>query len=243
MIYLHFAPRWLLAISPVLFLIISSSLFASQTAGVIFTDVTAPAGINFKHVSSPEKKYVVESMSGGVALFDYDNDGYLDIFLVNSLTVDLVKSGGKTRSALYRNNSNGTFTDVTDKAGVGDIGWGMGVAIGDYNNDGWDDIYVTCLGANHLLKNNGNGTFTDVTQKAGVGDKRWSTGAAFVDYDNDGQLDLFVSNYVDFDVNHLPEFGSSRTCQFKGVPVQCGPRGPSIQKQTKESVGPEHVTL
>ena len=192
---------------------------------VHFTDITEAAGIKFRHVSSPEKKYIVESMSGGVALFDYDNDGYLDIFFVNSLTVDLVKSGGKTRSALYHNNGDGTFTDVTDKAGVGDIGWGMGVAIGDYNNDGWDDIYVTCLGPNHLLRNNGNGTFTDVTQKAGVGDPRWSTGAAFVDYDNDGRLDLFVSNYVDFDVNNLPEFGKGRTCQFKGIPVQCGPRG------------------
>jgi hypothetical protein len=164
-------------------------------------------------------------MSGGVALFDYDNDGYLDIYLVNSLTVDMVKSKQKTKSALYHNNGDGTFTDVTEKAGVGDIGWGMGVAIGDYNNDGLDDIYVTCLGPNHLLKNNGNGTFTDVTQKAGVGDPRWSAGAAFVDYDNDGKLDLFVSNYVDFDVNHLPEFGKDRTCQFKGIPVQCGPRG------------------
>src|SRR5438477_3260859 len=192
---------------------------------VQFTDVTDQAGIKFKHVSSPEKKYIVESMSGGVALFDYDNDGYLDIYLVNSLTVDMVKSKQKTRSTLYHNNGDGTFTDVTDKAGVGDIGWGMGVTIGDYNNDGWDDIYVTCLGPNHLLRNNGNGTFTDVTQKAGVGDPRWSTGAAFVDYDNDGKLDLFVSNYVDFDVNNLPEFGKGRTCQFKGVPVQCGPRG------------------
>ncbi|PYS25195.1 MAG: CRTAC1 family protein [Acidobacteria bacterium] len=192
---------------------------------VHFVDITDQAGIKFKHVSSPEKKYVVESMSGGVALFDYDHDGYLDIYLVNSLTVDMVKSKQKTRSALYHNNGDGTFTDITDKAGVGDIGWGMGVAIGDYNNDGWDDIYVTCLGPNHLLRNNGNGTFTDVTQKAGVGDPRWSTGAAFVDYDNDGKLDLFVSNYVDFDVNNLPEFGKGRTCQFKGIPVQCGPRG------------------
>jgi len=192
---------------------------------VHFTDITQRAGINFTHVSSPEKKYIVESMSGGVALLDYDNDGYLDIYLVNSLTVDMVKPKQKTKSALSHNNGDGTFSDVTDKAGVGDIGWGMGVATGDYNNDGWDDIYVTCLGANHLLKNNGNGTFTNVTQKAGVGDPRWSTGAAFVDYDNDGKLDLFVSNYVDFDVNNLPEFGKGRTCQFKGVPVQCGPRG------------------
>src|SRR6266487_3845746 len=214
-------------------LIISFVLFWSTPAGmtnlpsgeVHFVDITVPAGIKFRHVSSPEKKYIVESMSGGVALFDYDNDGYLDIYLVNSLTVDMVKTKEKTRSALYHNNGDGTFTDVTDKAGVGDIGWGMGVTIGDYNNDGWDDIYVTCLGPNRLLRNNGNGTFTDVTQKAGVGDPRWSTGAAFVDYDNDGRLDLFVSNYVDFDVNNLPEFGKGRTCQFKSIPVQCGPRG------------------
>src|SRR5262249_24435665 len=192
---------------------------------VHFTDVTESAGIKFNHISSPEKKYIVESMSGGVALFDYDNDGYLDIYFVNSLTIDLAKSKQKTRSALYHNNGDGTFTDVTDKAGVGDIGWGMGVAIGDYDNDGFDDIYVTCLGPNHLLRNNGNGTFTDVTEKAKVGDPRWSTGAAFVDYDNDGKLDLFVANYVDFDVNNLPEFGKGRLCQFKGIPVQCGPRG------------------
>jgi hypothetical protein len=164
-------------------------------------------------------------MSGGVALFDYDNDGLLDIYFVNSLTVDLAKSHQKTRSSLYHNSGDNTFTDVTDKAGIGDIGFGMGVATGDFNNDGFEDLYVTCLGPNHLFKNNGNGTFTDVTLKAGVSDPRWSTGAAFVDYDNDGKLDLFVSNYVDFDFNHLPEFGVGRTCQFKGVPVQCGPRG------------------
>jgi hypothetical protein len=198
---------------------------AGQSSVVRFVDLTNLAGISFKHVWSPEKKYIAESMSGGVALFDYDNDGYLDIYFVNSLTVDLAKSHQKTRSALYHNNGAGTFADVTDKAGVGDIGFGMGVAVGDYNNDGFDDLYVTCLGPNHLFKNNGNGTFTEVTTKAGVGDPRWSTGAAFVDYDNDGKLDLFVSNYVDFDLNHLPEFGQGRTCQFKGVPVQCGPRG------------------
>ncbi|HEV7397000.1 MAG TPA: CRTAC1 family protein, partial [Pyrinomonadaceae bacterium] len=125
----------------------------------------------------------------------------------------------------YHNNGNGKFTDVTDKAGAGDIGWGMGVATGDYDNDGFEDIYVTCLGPNHLLHNTGKGTFKDVTIAAGVSDPRWSTGAAFVDYDNDGKLDLFVSNYVDFDINSLPEFGKGRTCQFKGIPVQCGPRG------------------
>ena len=203
-------------IAPIVILSLTGSFSARITHlnDLRFTDITEKAGIAFKHVYSPEKKYIVESMSGGVALFDYDNDGYLDIYFVNSLTVDLAKSHQKTRSALYHNNGDGTFTDVTDKAGVGDIGFGMGVAVGDYNNDGFDDLYVTCLGPNHLFKNNGNGTFTDVTTKAGVGDPRWSTGAAFVDYDNDGKLDLFVSNYVDFDLNHLPEFGQGRTCQF-----------------------------
>ena len=198
---------------------------AGQPSGVRFTDVTEAAGITFRHVSTPEKRYIVESMSGGVALIDYDNDGLPDIYFVNSLTVDLVKSKGKTRSALYRNRGDGTFADVTDKAGVGDIGWGMGAAVGDYNNDGFADLYVTCVGPNHLLKNNGDGTFSDVTQKAGVSDPRWSAGASFVDYDNDGWLDLFVANYVSFDFNHLPEFGKDKTCQFKGVAVQCGPRG------------------
>ncbi len=206
-------------------LLVSPDFASPGQQNIQFTDITEKAGITFKHVSSPEKKYIVESMSGGVALLDYDNDGFLDIYFVNSLTTDLVKLNQKTKSALYHNNGDGTFTDVTDKAGLGDVGWGMGVATGDYDNDGFEDIYVTCLGSNHLFKNNGNGTFTDVTQKAGVDDQRWSTGAAFVDYDNDGKLDLFVANYVDFDVNHLPEFGKGRSCQFKGIPVQCGPRG------------------
>lgn len=194
-------------------------------ASVQFNDITSQSGITFKHALSPEKKYISESMSGGVALLDYDNDGYLDIFFVNSLTVELVKANKKTRSVLYRNNHDGTFSDVTDKARVGDVGWGMGCAAGDFNNDGFDDLYVTSIGPDHLFKNNGNGTFTDVTQKAGVSDPRFSTGAAFLDYDNDGKLDLFVTNYVGFDMNNLPTFGEGPTCQFKGVPVQCGPRG------------------
>ena len=203
----------------------SIPIIGDQPMAVRFTDITAQAGITFRHVASPEKKYLVESMSGGVAAFDYDNDGWLDIYFVNSLSIDLMKSGGKTRSALYHNNGDGTFTDVTDKAGVGDVGWGMGAAVGDYNNDGFDDLYVTCLGADHLFKNNGDGTFTDVTQTANVSDPRWSTGAAFVDYDNDGWLDLFVANYVDYDLKNLPEFGKDKTCQYKGIAVQCGPRG------------------
>jgi len=200
-------------------------LAAFLVASVQFNDVTSASGITFKHALSPEKKYISESMSGGVALFDYDNDGYLDIFFVNSLTVDLLKANKKTGSVLYHNNRNGTFSDVTDKARVGDVGWGMGCAVGDFNNDGFDDLYVTSIGPDHLFKNNGNGTFTDVTQKAGVSDPRFSTGAAFLDYDNDGKLDLFVTNYVGFDMNNLPTFGEGPTCQFKGVPVQCGPRG------------------
>jgi enediyne biosynthesis protein E4 len=196
-----------------------------QQSKIAFTDITNQAGITFKHVASPDKKYIVESMSGGIALFDYDNDGDLDAYLVNSLTVDLVKSKGKTKSDLYRNDGDGKFTEVSVKAGVNDIGWGMGVAVGDYNNDGFEDLYVTCLGPDHLLKNNGNGTFTDVTARAGVNDPRWTTGASFVDYDQDGDLDLFVSNYVDFDINNLPEFGQGKTCQYKAIAVQCGPRG------------------
>ncbi|HZM99075.1 MAG TPA: VCBS repeat-containing protein, partial [Pyrinomonadaceae bacterium] len=167
---------------------------ARSQVKLAFTDITTQAGITFKHVASPEKKYIVESMSGGVAFIDYDNDGDVDIYLVNSLTVDLVKSKGKTKSHFYRNDGDGKFTEVSEKAGVSDVGWGMGAAVGDYNNDGFEDIYVTCLGPDHLLKNNGNGTFADVTAKAGVNDPRWSTGASFVDYDADGDLDLFVSN-------------------------------------------------
>ncbi len=211
-----------LALLPLLF---SSPLTSVQPAKIHFTDITTSAGITFKHVASPEKRYIVESMSGGIALFDYDNDGDLDIYFVNSLTIDLVKAKTKTKSDLYRNDGDGKFTDVSVKAGVSDIGWGMGVAVGDYNNDGFEDLYVTCLGPNHLLKNNGNGTFTDVTDKASVNDPRWSTGASFVDYDRDGDLDLFVANYVDFDLNNLPEFGQGKSCQYKSIPVQCGPRG------------------
>jgi hypothetical protein len=216
--------KWLSVISLTLLLSVAALPGALSLNGPVrFSDITGQAGITFKHVSSPEKRYIVESMSGGVATFDYDNDGLLDIYFVNALTMDLLKSKGKSQSELYRNNGNGTFTNVTAKAGVGDIGWGMGVCVGDYNNDGWGDLYVTCLGPDHLLKNNGNGTFTDVTAKAGVSDPRWSTGAAFLDYDNDGHLDLFVSNYVDFDVNNLPS--NERPCLYRGIEVQCGPRG------------------
>src|SRR5882672_2482975 len=140
--HLHLTRGWLIAVllASLSIASIPGPITNRQPQDVTFTDITERAGVTFKHVSSPEKKYIVESMSGGVALFDYDNDVYQDIYFVNSLTVDLVKSKGKTKSFLYHNNGDGTFTDVTGKAGVGDIGWGMGVAVGDYNNDGFDDL-------------------------------------------------------------------------------------------------------
>ena len=164
-------------------------------------------------------------MSGGVAVFDFDNDGLLDVYLVNSPTVASAADPRSARSELWRNRGDGTFVDVTDKAGVGYPGWGMGAVAADFDNDGWTDLYVTCYGPNHLYRNNGDGTFADVTAKAGVGDPRWSTGAAFADYDGDGWLDLFVANYADVRLDALPEFGKGKFCEFHGVPVQCGPRG------------------
>ena len=152
-----------------------------------------------------------------MALFDFDKDGWLDVFLANSPTVATAGTPGSARSALWRNNHDGTFTDVTSRAGVGDVGWAMGASTGDYDNDGWTDLYVTCFGANHLFRNNGDGTFTDVTARAGVGDTRWSTGAAFGDYDNDGNLDLFVANYVDLRLDALPEFGAGQELRLQGA--------------------------
>lgn len=188
-------------------------------------DVLDKTGIKFSHAYSADKKYIVESMSGGVLLIDYDRDGFLDIYFTNAPTVEMALKKQQSKSSLYHNNGNGTFTDVTDKAGVGFPGFAMGGAVGDYNNDGFPDLYITCLGGNVLYQNNGDGTFTDVTKKAGVADGRWSAGAAFGDLDGDGLLDLVVANYVDFKLNDLPGFGSLPTCKFRGVDVQCGPRG------------------
>ena len=190
-----------------------------------FRDVTREAGITFVHHAAPEKKFIVESMSGGVALFDYDNDGRLDIYFVDSLTVDTAGDPKQARSALYRNLGGFKFNDVTDKAGVGHPGWGMGVCTADVDADGWEDIYVTALGGNKLYRNNHDGTFSDVTEKAGVSGGGWSAGCGFADYDRDGDLDLFVSRYVKIDLKQLPQFGRDKTCQYRGVAVQCGPRG------------------
>jgi hypothetical protein len=188
-------------------------------------DVTAKSGITFQHTADPSKKYIVESMSGGVVLLDYDRDGWLDIYFTNAPTVAMAVKGQTSKGALYRNNHDGTFTDVTEKAGLTTNCFAMGGAVGDFNNDGWPDLYITCLGGNILYKNNGDGTFSDVTAKAGVADGRWSAGAAFGDYDGDGFVDLMVSNYVDFHLNDLPGFGSAPNCKYRGLDVQCGPRG------------------
>jgi enediyne biosynthesis protein E4 len=190
-----------------------------------FRDVTREVGITFERHSAPQKKYIVESMGGGVALFDFDRDGLVDIYLVNSLTVETADNPKAARSALYRNLGGFKFEDVTDKAGVGYPGWGMGVCVADVDGDGWDDLYVTALGGNRLYRNQQNGTFRDVTAAAGVGASGWPTGCGFADYDRDGDLDLFVARYVAMDLKKLPQFGKDKTCEYLGIPVQCGPRG------------------
>jgi len=200
-----------------------------QTAAksaVKFTGITQSAGLNFINASSPDKKYIVESMSGGVAMFDFDNDGRLDIYLVNSYTVEAaLAKKPPPKAALYRNLGNGKFEDVAEQAGVDVPGWAMGVSVADYDNDGDDDLFITCFGPDRLYRNLGNGKFEDVTARAGVSDPRFSTGAAWGDYDRDGDLDLFVANYVDFKLDDLPQFGKGALCQYRGIPVQCGPRG------------------
>ncbi len=174
------------------------------------------------------KKYIIETTGTGVAIFDYDNDGWPDIFFVNGTTLEDMKAGksGPTNH-LYRNNHDGTFTDVTEKAGLVDAtGWGQGVCVGDYDNDGWPDLYVTYYGTNRLYHNE-HGVFKLVGEKAGVAGngKEWGAGCAFVDYDRDGHLDLMVANYVDFDVTTAPAPGDRPSCMWKGAPVMCGPRG------------------
>ncbi|PYQ93904.1 MAG: CRTAC1 family protein [Acidobacteria bacterium] len=164
-------------------------------------------------------------MSGGVALLDFDNDGLIDMYFLDSLTVETAQTPSAARSALYRNLGTGKFEDVTDKAGVGHPGWGMGVCTADVDGDGWEDIYVTTLGRNRLYRNNHNGTFTDIAEQTGVAGGGWSAGCGFADFDRDGHLDLFVSRYVRIDLDHLPEFGKDKTCEYRGVAVQCGPRG------------------
>jgi len=191
-----------------------------------FEDITKEAGLSVPHLSSPEKRYIVESMSGGVGFIDCDNDGKLDIVTVNGSSVDQYRQGGDLMITLYHQDSNLKFRDITKTAGLTRKGWGMGVAVADFDNDGWQDIYVTGYGGNVLYRNVGNCKFEDVTDKAGVRVGGFSTGASWADYDRDGFVDLFVPRYVEIDINKLPEFGSNdKTCRFRGIPVQCGPWG------------------
>src|SRR5215475_1500370 len=201
-------------------------------APIIFSDITGAAGLDkFHHVSGTrDKSTIVETPGSGVALLDYDNDGWLDIYLLNGSTFTAFKGKeAPPRAMLLHNNHDGTFTDVTDKAGVANERWGFGVAVADFDNDGWPDIYVSNFGKNRLYHNNHDGTFTDVAEKAGVALGGWSTGATWGDYDHDGLLDLFVPGYVKFDPDHPPVAGQGGIppgfCQFRGVEVMCGPRG------------------
>ena len=196
--------------------------------GVSFLNVARESGLNVKTIFGGEhkNKYLLETTGCGIAFYDYDNDGWLDIFIVNGWRLEGFPAGSEPTSHLFRNNRDGTFTDVTAKAGLVHSGWGQGVCVGDYDNDGWDDLFVTYYGKNVLYHNNGDGSFTDVSQKAGVAGKstRWNTGCAFVDYDRDGHLDLFVANYIDMDLATAP-LPESGPCLYKGVMVACGPPG------------------
>ncbi|HWC15924.1 MAG TPA: CRTAC1 family protein [Terriglobales bacterium] len=201
-------------------------------APIVFSDITKQAGLDkFQHRSgTPEKKTILETPGSGVALLDYDNDGWLDIYLLNGSTfAALIGAESAPSSMLFHNNHDGTFTDATAKAGVANQRWGFGVAVGDYDNDGWPDIYVANYGKNRLYHNNHNGTFTDVAEAAGVALGSWSTGPTWGDYDHDGLLDLFVPGYVKFDPDHPPFPGRAgipaTACQFRGVTSMCGPRG------------------
>ncbi len=205
---------------------------SSAHAGpAFFEDVAAEAGIDVVNVNGgvESKRYILEATGSGVAILDYDNDGWPDIFLVNGTFLHPEDGKGKPppTSHLFHNNHDGTFTDVTKKAGLADTGWGQGACVGDYDNDGRDDLFVTGYGKNRLYHNEGNGTFREVAEEAGVAGtgKEWSTGCAFVDYDRDGKLDIAVADYVHFDLASVPKPGQAPSCMWKGVPVMCGPRG------------------
>src|SRR5437773_7668603 len=197
---------------------------------VTFTDITSESGLDrASNVSgAPQnKRFLLEEMGCGVAFIDYDNDGWIDIFLVNGAAFDQSAQNRRPASYLFRNNRDGTFTDVTGKAGLTHSGWGQACCVGDYDNDGFDDLFVTYWGRNVLYHNNGDGTFTDVSARAGVAGSadRWGAGCCFLDYDRDGRLDLFVANYVAFDPERAPRPGESAYCRYSNIPVPCGPQG------------------
>src|SRR5579871_143624 len=215
---------------------------ASVTTPITFDEIADRSGVTFSSNSCPTPyKHQPEPMVGGVAIFDYDGDGYADLYFVNGAGMPtLEKTGPQFKNRLYRNNHDLTFTDVTDNAGVAGSGYGMGVAVGDYDNDGRPDLFVTNVNDNQLFHNNGDGTFTDVTAKAGVsggifaGKKMWSVGAAWIDYNNDGLLDLFVANYCQWDPNNEPP------CQINGNRVSCNPRMYKPLPNTLYQIGRAH---
>jgi enediyne biosynthesis protein E4 len=194
-----------------------------------FIDIAKEAGLSaFRDTCGDlAKDYLVETLGSGVALFDYNNDGLMDILFVNGSSFEILANPTvpRTSSRLFRNNGDGTFTDITRESGLLNEGWGVGVTVGDYDNDGFRDVFITNFGANALFHNNGNGTFTDVTREAGVEGGNWSTGCAWGDYDRDGRLDLYVARYVDFERSQMPRPGANTYCNYRGVPVACGPRG------------------
>jgi hypothetical protein len=203
---------------------------ADAPLSVVFTDVTAASGLlRAKNISGSvtNKQFLLEEMGCGVALFDYDNDGWLDIFLVNGTSLVPAERDRHPTSFLFHNNRDGTFTDVTKKAGLTRSGWGQGCCVGDYDNDGFDDLFVTYWGHNVLYHNNGDGTFTDASEKAGVAGtgNSWGAGCCFLDYDRDGYLDLFVANYVNFNMSGAPKPGEAGYCNYNDIPVPCGPQG------------------
>jgi enediyne biosynthesis protein E4 len=205
-------------------------LFAPVSHPVTFTDMAAEAGLAAaKNISGAplKKQTLLEEIGCGVALFDYDNDGWLDIFLVNGSTFDTAPRARRPASYLFRNNRDGTFTDVTQNSGLTYCGWGQGCCVGDYDNDGFEDLFVTYWGRNVLYHNNGDGTFTNVSEKAGVAglENRWGAGCCFLDYDRDGRLDLFVANYVNFDPARAPRPGQAAICRYNEIAAPCGPQG------------------
>lgn len=235
---------------PAMVMLLISFPWSSQTAPqkpadkspvAYFTDIAEKAGLTALNVfgGTETKKYIIETTGTGVAIFDYDNDGWPDIFIVNGTTLEGFPAGQAPTNHLFRNNHDGTFSDVTAKAGLVATGWGQGVCVGDYDNDGWEDLYVTYYGKNRLYHND-HGVFTEVADKAGVAGsgKAWGTGCAFVDYNRDGRLDLVVANYVDFNPATTPVPGEGDYCVWKGTPVMCGPRGlPSSKNILYQNLG------
>src|SRR4051794_39007841 len=210
-------------------LLIATNLIVSRAADPPFrlVDVAKESGVVLLNIAgTTSKNYLIDSTGNGAAFFDYDRDGDMDVLIVNGSSLSRFRSGGDQMVAMYRNDGNGHFTDVTARSGLTRRGWGMGVCVADYNDDGFDDVYLTsAVASNALYRNNGNGTFTDVTRQANVGNTGWSTGCAFGDYDRDGNVDLYVAHYVAFDERAIAKRGETAGCRFMTVDVSCGPKG------------------